>query len=215
MRNLKLRGCFCIGLSILIWALGAARTMGGYCAVSDGSIFPSEDGCKLAFVYNQTNDHRLVVLDEKNRRRYEAPLEEAKSAPFWEGGKVYVMDTSGSLQGFTIGSDSLTAEKPETLSPGVVREIDYVRSQHRLYLIRTKFDDQSKISYEISAVDFPTRKVLWRQQVQSPGPLRMIQSYVCVTGLKQVQVFDCNTGEELGRIDAAKAATTAASNAHN
>ena len=214
MKNLRHRSFYCVGLSILICTTGAVRTMGGNCAVSDGSKLPSDDGCILAFVYNQTDDHRLVVLDEKNRRRYEAPLEKAKSAPFWEGGKVYVVDTSGSLQGFSIGSDKLIAEKTETISAGVVRETEYVRSQDRLYLIRTKFDDQHKISYEISAIDFPTRKVLWTKEIDSPGPLRIIQPYVCVTGLEQVQVFNCDTGEKLGRIEAAKAAAAADSNGH-
>jgi hypothetical protein len=154
------------------------------------------------------------VLDEKNRRRYEAPLEKAKSAPFWEGRKVYVVDTSGSLQGFSIGSNKLIAEKTETVSPGVVRETEYVRSQHRLYLIRSKFNDQRKISYELSAIEFRTRKVLWTKEIVSPGPLTIIQPYVCVTGLEQVQVFNCDTGEKLGFVVAAKAMSDADSNEH-
>src|SRR5260221_10151548 len=148
-----------IGLSILIYVGGPMRTMGGGCAVSDASKLPSADGCLLAFVYNQDGDDRLIVIDEKNRRRYEAPLNGPRMAPFWEGGKVYVVDHDGSVQGFSIGSDKLVADKEETMLPSVVRDIEYVRSQHRLYLIRTFWDDQRKhFNFELSAIDFPTRK---------------------------------------------------------
>ena len=212
MKHLSHRTVYCLGLSILICAVGSVRIMGGNCAVSDGSELPSDDGCMLAFVYNQTDDHRLVVIDEKNRRRYEAPLEKAKSAPFWEGGKVYVVDVSGSVQGFSIGSDKLVAEKAESISAGVVRTTEYVRSQHRLYLIRTNWDDQHKIFYELSAIDFPVRKVLWTKRIDDPGVLKIIQPYVCVTGLKLVQAFNCDTGEKLGGIEAVKAAASADAN---
>jgi len=188
--------------------------MGGGCAVSDGSELPSDDGCMLAFVYNQTDDHRLVVIDEKNRRRYEAPLKQAKQAPFWEGGKVYVVDVSGSVQGFSIGPDRLVAEKVETLSAGVVRATEYVRSQHRLYLIRTGWDDQHKIFYELLAIDFPARKTLWTKRIDDPGLLRITERYVCVMGLKLIQVFNCDTGEKIAGIEAAKAAAAADANAH-
>ena len=70
MKYLSYQNVHALGLSILIFAMGPIRTMGGGCAVSDGSELPSNDGCMLAFVYNQTNDHRLVVIDEKNRHRY-------------------------------------------------------------------------------------------------------------------------------------------------
>ena len=166
----------------------------------------------LAFVYNQTNDHRLVVIDEKNRRRYEAPLKQAKSAPFWEEGKVYVVDVSGNAQGFSISSDRLVAEKEETISAAVVRTAEYVRSQHRLYLIRTGWDDQHKIFYELLAIDFPARKTLWTKRIDDPGLLRIMERYVCVTGLKLVQVFNCDTGEKIGGIQAAKAAASVDAN---
>ena len=87
MKHLRHGSFHGVGLSLLICVGGVVRATGGVCAVSDGSVLPSEDDCRLAFVFNQTDEHRLVVLDEKNRRRYEAPLAEAKTAPFWEGGK--------------------------------------------------------------------------------------------------------------------------------
>lgn len=181
--------------------------------MSDGSELPSNDGCMLAFVYNETNDHRLVVIDEKNRRRYEAPLKEASYAPFWEGGKVYALDLSGSVRGFHIGSDRLVAEKVETISAGVVRTAEYVRIQHRLYLIQTR-DDQQEIFYELLAINFPARKTLWTKRIDDPGLLRVMHPYVCVMGLKLVQVFNCDTGEKIGGIEAAKAAASADAKAH-
>jgi len=214
MKHLNYQNIYFLGLSILIYAVGSVRTMGGACAVSDGSELPSNDGCMLAFVYNQTDDHRLVVIDEKDRRRYEAPLKQAKPAPFWEGGKVYVIDVSGSVQGFSIGSDRLVAEKEETISASVVRTAEYVHSQHRLYLIRTGWDDQHKIFYELLAIDFPARKTLWTKRIDDPGLLRIMERYVCVTGLKLVQVFNCDTGEKIAGIEAAKAAAAADTNAH-
>jgi hypothetical protein len=188
--------------------------MGGICAVSDGSVLPSDAGCMLAFVYNQTNDHRLVVIDEKNRHRYDAPLKQAKHAPFWEGGKVYVVDVSGSVQGFSIGSDRLVAEKEETISAGLVSTVEYIRSQRRLYLIRTGWDDQRNIFHELIAIDFPARKTLWTKRIDDPGLLRITERYVCVMGLKLIQVFNCDTGEKIAGIEAAKAAAAADANAH-
>jgi len=214
MKHLSYRNVQCLGLSILIFAAGSVRTMGGVCAVSDGSVLPSDDGCMLAFVYNQTNDHRLVVIDEKNRRRYEAPLKKAKTAPFWEGGKVYVLDISGSVQGFSIGSDSLVSEKEETISAGLVRTAEYIRSQSRLYLIRTGWDGQRKIFYELLAIDFPVRKTLWTKRIDDPGLLRIYAPYVCVVGGKLVQVFNCDTGEKVAGIEAAKAAASTDANGH-
>jgi len=163
----------------------------------------------LAFMYNQEGDHRLVVIDEKDRRRYEAALDNSRMAPFWEGGKVYVVAHSGIMQGFSIGSEKLVAEKEEIISAAVVREIEYVRSQHRLYLIRTGFDDQRWILYELSAIDFPARKTLWTKKIDDPGLLTILNGYVCVTGLKLVEVFNSDTGEKIGTIAAAKSATSA------
>ena len=214
MKHLSYRSVHCLGLLILICAAGAVRTMGGVCAVSDGSVLPSDAGCMLAFVYNQTNDHRLVVIDEKNRRRYEAPLDRSRIAPFWEGGKVYVVGHSGSIQGFTIGSDRLIKGKVGTISAAVVFTAEYARSQHHLYLIRTGSDDQQKIFYELLAVDFPARKTLWTKRIDDPGLLRIMDQYVCVTGLTLVQVFNCDTGEKIAGIEAAKAVTSADANAH-
>jgi hypothetical protein len=182
--------------------------MGGGIAVSYESELPSEDGCLLAFVYNQKDDERLVVVDEKNHRHYEAPLKRGGLEPFWEGGKVYVVDHYGSLQGYTIGSDRLVAEKEETISnisTGVVRHVAYDRGESRLYLIRTRSDDQHKIFYELSAIDFPTRKTLWTKRIDDPGSLTIREPYVCVMGLKLVQVFNCDTGVKIGEIEAAKA----------
>jgi hypothetical protein len=213
MKHLSYRNVQCLGLSILIFAAGSVRTMGGGCAVSDGSELPSDDGCMLAFVYNQKDDHRLVVIDEKNRRRYEAPLDRSRIAPFWEGGKVYVVGHSGSIQGFTIGSDKLIAGKIEAISAAVVFTAEYARSQHRLYLIRTGWDDhQHKNFHELSAIDFPARKTLWTKRIDDPGLLRIMDQYVCMTGLNLVQVFNCDTGEKIAGIEAAKAAADA--NAH-
>jgi hypothetical protein len=208
MKHLSYRNVQCLGLSILIFAAGSVRTMGGVCAMSDGSELPSDDGCMLAFVYNQEGDHRLVVLDEKNRRRYEAPLDEPKKAPFWEGSKVYVVDTSGRAQGFTIASDKLVAGKEETLSEGLVRVAEYVRSQHRLYLIRSGYDDQRKVFNELVAIDFPARKTLWTKRLDESGLLRVYDSTVSVTGEKLVQVFNSNTGEKVPGISAAKSASS-------
>lgn len=169
----------------------------------------------LAFVYNQTGGDRLVVIDEKNRRRYEAPLDSSRMAPFWEGGKVYVVAHSGSLQGFRIDGDRLVPEKAEAISGGVVRTTEYSRSQHRLYLIRTGWDGHRRIFiYELTAIDFPARKALWTKRIDDPGWLTIIDRYVCVTGLKLVQVFDCSTGEKIGVIEAPKVRMSADANAH-
>ncbi len=78
--NFPHRGC-----SIWICATGTIRAFSGNCAVSDGSKLPIHGGCMLAFVYNQADDHLLVVIDEGTRRRYQAPLKEARQARFWEG----------------------------------------------------------------------------------------------------------------------------------
>jgi hypothetical protein len=194
-----------LGLLIFACAVEPVRTMGGGCAVSDGSELPSKDGCMLAFVYNQTDDHRLVVLDEKNHRRYEVPLERAKQAPFWEGGKVYVLDVNGNVQGFRIGTNALVADGNEALCETTVRTAEYARSQHRLYLIRTGFDEHQKTFYELLAIDFPIRKTLWKTRIDDPGLVRAMEQYVTVTGLESVQVFNCDTGEKIGEIKAAKA----------
>ncbi|MGD0815979.1 MAG: hypothetical protein ABSA83_20490 [Verrucomicrobiota bacterium] len=169
----------------------------------------------LAFVYNQKDDDRLVVIDEQNRRRYEAPLKEASCAPFWEGGKVYVLDLSGTVRGFHIASDKLVAEKEETISAPVIFLAEYSRSQSRLFLIQTRWNDQQKVFFhELLAMDFPARKALWKRRIDDPGGLKIRQSYVCVTGLKLVQVFNCATGEKLGGIEAAKAAASADASTH-
>ena len=224
MKHLNYPNIHSLSLSILICAVGTVRTMGGNCAVSDGGVLPSDSGCMLAFVYNQENDDRLVVIDEKNRHRYEAPLKNSKQAPFWEGGKVYIVDSSGSLQGFSIGSNKLVAEKEETiLSTGLVFTSEYSRTQRRLYLIRASSDAQRKILYELLAIDFPARKTLWTKTIDEPGllrpyalsfpSLRTYTPYVCVVGKKLVQVFNCDTGERIGGIEAAKATAAAGANA--
>jgi hypothetical protein len=201
MNNLRLRNIHWLGISALICAIGLTRAFGGGCAVSDGSELPSEDGCMLAFVYNQSNDHRLVILDEKNRQRYEVPLEDARMAPFWVDGKVYVVAHSGHVQGFRISADKLVAEKEEDLAVGVVREIAYVQIQHRLYLVRTVFDNQHKVFYELSAIDFPVRKTLWTKRIDDPGLLKIMENYICMIGLESVQAFNCDTGEKIGRTE--------------
>src|SRR5437016_9092360 len=78
MKHINYRRICYLSLATLISVAATIRITGGVCAVSEGSLLPSEDGCMLAFVYNQERDNRLVVLDEKNRRRYEAPLDEPK-----------------------------------------------------------------------------------------------------------------------------------------
>ena len=209
MKNLRYRTVCFLGLPTLVCAAWSVSTMAGGMALSEGSELPSHDGCMLAFVYNQTNDHRLVVIDEKHRRRYEASLENSRMAPFWEGGKIYAVAHSGSIQGFSIGADKLIPEKVETISAGVVRTSEYSRSQHRLYLIRTDLDEQRRILYELSAIDFPVRKTLWTKKIDDPGSLTILDEYVCVTGLKLVQLFNGDTGEKIGTIEAAKSAAAA------
>ncbi len=211
MKGLCFQRIIVLSLLILVCAAWPARTLGGGCAVSDGSKWPSEDGCLLAFVYNQTGEHRLVVVDEGKRRRYEAPLKESKQAPFWEGGRVYVVGGSGKVQGFSVVSDQLTAEKEETLCEGVVFAAEYSRSQHRLYVIRTAFDNQQKISHELLAIDFPARKTFWTSKLDDPGVVTIMGRYVCVAGLKLVRVFDSDTGRKLGGIEAPKQAPGSAS----
>jgi len=214
MKYMSYRNICCLGLATLICAAWSDSALAGGCAVSDGSMLPSDDGCMLAFVYNQKDDHRLVVLDEKNRRRYEVPLKQPKQAPFWEGGKVYVLDVSGSVQGFSIVSDRLVAEKEVTVCAGLVRTAEYVRSQHRLYLIRSGYDDQRRVFNELLAIDFPARKTLWTKRIDEGGLLKIYDQHVCVTGGKLVQVFNCDTGEKIAGIEAAKAAESADANAH-
>lgn len=178
--------------------------------MSDGSVLPTDDGCMLAFAYNQKGGDRLVVIEEKNRRRYEAPLASPGMAPFWEAGKVYVVAHSGSMRGFVIGSDKLIPEKAETICAEVVRTAEYSRGQHRLYLIRSFWDDGRKsFLHELSAIDFPARKTLWTKRLDDPGLLSIRERYVCVVGLKLVQVFSCDTGEKPAGVDAAKTGTPA------
>jgi hypothetical protein len=214
MRNWNYRSTCSLWVWTSICAAWPLGVLAGGCAVSDGSQLPSDNGCLLAFAYNQAGDERLVVIDEKNDRRYEARLGSPRLAPFWEGGKVYVIATSGSLQGFSIGSGKLVPEKAETISAGVVRTAEYSRGQRRLYLIRTAWDTQQKIFYELVAMDFPARKTLWTKRVDDPGLLRIMEGYVCVAGLKLVEVFNCDTGEKIGGIDATKAARSPDAKAH-
>ncbi|HUJ09526.1 MAG TPA: hypothetical protein VL171_05820 [Verrucomicrobiae bacterium] len=214
MRIADCRTFWSLAMVTLICTAGHVSVLAGGCAVSDGSELPSEDGCMLAFMYNQTGNHRLVVIDEKNRRRYEAPLDNAGMAPFWEGGKVYVVGVSGSVQGFAVGKEKLVPEKAEAISEEVVREVAYSRSQHRLYLIQTGFDDHRKIFYELSVIDFPARKTLWTKRIDDTGLLTIMDRYVCVTGLRLVEVFGCDTGEKIGTTTVAKLATSADARAH-
>lgn len=204
MTRLKVRF---IGLLILIWAAGSVRGLAGACAVSDASALCSEDGCMLAFSYNQEGDCRLVVLDEQHHRHYEAPLDNARMAPFWEGGKVYVLSVSGEVQGFSIKSGKLVPEKAKALVPEVVAQSAY--AQHRLYCIHTVIDSQRKISHYLSATDFPTRKTLWTKKIEDLGLIRVMDQYVCVMGLNLVQVYNCETGEKIAGIAAAKATAAA------
>jgi len=200
MKHLRNQIAHCLGLTVLLSAIGLVRTMGGVCMVSDFSKF----GSKVAFVYNGESESRLVVIDEQNRHRYEAPLVDHAMAPFWEAGKVYVIGYSGNMQEFSIGTDKLVPEKDEKItSTGVVRE--YTHSGHRLYLTQTYFDDRRKVFYQLSVIDFPSRKTLWTVKVDDPGLLRVIEPYLCMTGLKLVQVFNCDTGEKIGKIKSAKA----------
>jgi hypothetical protein len=208
MKLLTHRSVRRIGLAILICATASVRTMGGGIMVSDASKLPDKDGCLLAFTYNQKDDDRLVVIDEKNHRYYEAPLKRPKQAPFWEGGKLYVVGHDGSLQGFTIGLDKLVAEKEETITTNVLWTAEYSRSQHRLYLICTYWDKQRTAFHELSAIDFPTRKTLWTTKIDDPGSLTIMESYVCIKGLKLVQAFNCDTGVKLGEIEGARESFT-------
>jgi hypothetical protein len=209
MNVIRCRSMHWLGALTLFCLVWPIDTRAGGCAVSDGSVLPEEDGCKLAFVYNQEGDHRLVVLDEKTRHRYEAPLDNSRMAPFWEGGRIYVVAHSGSVQGFTIGAEKLIPEKLETISPGVVRDIAYSRSLHRLYLIRTSFDGERRIHYELSAIDFPGRRSLWTKKLDNPGLLTVLNGYLCVAGQKLVEVFNSDTGAKAGGIDATKGAVPA------
>jgi len=209
MKLVNFRNMCCLWFVTLFSVTWPISAKAGGCAVSDGSKLPLEDGCMLAFMYNQEGDHRLVVIAEKDRRRYEATLDDSRMAPFWEAGKVYVVAHSGIMQGFSVGSDKLVAEKEEIICAAAVREVEYVRSQHRLYLIRTAFDDQRRILYELSAIDFPARKTLWTKKIDDPGLLTILNGYVCVTGLKLVEVLNSDSGERIGTIAAAKSAISA------
>jgi len=197
------------GLVALILA-GSISVRAGDCALGQGSTSPSKDGCTLAFMYNQKGDHRLVVIDERNRQRYEAPLETARMAPFWEGGKVYVVAVSGVVQGFSIGPDKLVPEKEERIAAEVVRDSDYDGSRHRLYLIRTIFDDRHREFFcELSAIDFPSRKTLWTKKLDDPGLLSIMDGKVYVSGLRLLQAFNGDTGKKIGTIAVGKSKTSA------
>jgi len=209
MKRINFRNMRCWWLLTLISITWPIDARAGGCAVSDGSELPSDDGCMLAFMYNQKGDHRLVVVDGKNHRQYEAPLDNSRLAPFWADGRVYVVDHAGSVQGFSIGTDKLVPGKVETVSTNVVRTAEYSRSQHRLYLISTSYDDQRRILYELSAMDFPTKKTLWTKKIDDPGLLTILDGYVCVIGLKLVEAFNSDTGQKIGTIAAAKSATAA------
>jgi hypothetical protein len=207
--KLTFRNLWRCAVAILICAAGQVAGLAGYCAVSDGSVRPSEDGCKLAFVYNQENKNRLVVIDEKSKRRYEAPLGNPMMAPFWEGDTVYVIDGSGSVQGFSINAEKLTAQKAETISQEVVRTASYSRSQHRLYVIRTVWEERpKKFHHELSMVDFPTRKTLWTRRIEDAGLLTIMGQCVTVTGQKLVTVLNSSTGEKIATVEAPKASTS-------
>ncbi|MCP5523646.1 MAG: hypothetical protein H7A46_19070 [Verrucomicrobiales bacterium] len=203
MKPTHVRGCRSVVLLVLIWTAGQVAMEAGNCAVADGSKLRSEDGCMLAFMYNQSDDHRLVVIDEKNRRRYEARMDHGGPAPFWEGGKLYLVDHSGTVQGFTVGEGRLVPGKPETLCPAVVRHVAYSCSQSRLYVIRTVVTQRREFFYELSAIDFPARKTLWTRRIDDPGVITLM-GYGCVTGLGSVEVFDCDTGATIGTIPVAK-----------
>jgi hypothetical protein len=207
MNDFSHRGVRCLGLAIVICGLSSLRAMGGACVFSDASSVPSENGCMLAFAYNQQDDCRLVVLDEKNRHRYEAPLKGPSVAPFWEGGKVYILGPDSKVQGFKVGPDRLIADEAETICAGVLRHAEYVRSQHRLYVIQTVWNDQQHaFVYDLMAIDFPARKILWTKRIDDPGLLKVMPPYVCMTGLQRVQAFNCETGEKLGGIEAGQVA---------
>jgi hypothetical protein len=205
MKYLSYRTICCLGLSILISPAWLVSSLAGGCAVSDGSELPSDDGCMLAFVYNQKDDHRLVVLDEKSRRRYEATLQEPKKAPFWEEGKVYVLGTSGTVQSFSLTPSGLVAGKEESLLTGIVRSSKYLRGQHRLYVIRSGYDDQRNPFNELVVIDFPARKTLWTKRLEEAGQLN-IYTTVTVTGENLIQVFDCDTGAKVTKVSTVNAA---------
>ena len=218
MRYLSCRsvqGLAWFGSLTLLCFWGPARAAAGGCAVSDASNLPSAEGCLLAFAYNQKDDDRLVVIDEINHRRYETPLKEPGKPPFWDHGKVFVVHPSGVLQGFQIVSKGLVAEKPETISDGAVFSAEFSGNQHRLYLIRTTWDVRlKKFVHDLLAIDFPTRKPLWTKRIDDPGLLSVMERYVCVMGPKLVQLFDCDTGEKIAGVEAAKATVEAGTNVH-
>jgi len=204
-------------LPVLLCFCAAETATGGGIAVGDGSELPSENGCMLAFAYNQKGDDRLVVLDEVNRRRYEVPLTSPRKAPFWDGGKVYVVSVDGMMQGFLVSSNNLIGEKEERISSGLILTVVFNREQHRLYLIRSGRDTEfTSSNYELVAINFPARKTLWTKRLDEPGLLTIggiLGPYVCVNGQNLVQVFNCNTGGKLGGIEVPNEAASPAANA--
>lgn len=192
-------------VNILLFASGFVRAWGGLIAVGDDSERPSDLGCTLAFAYNQKNDVRLVVLDELKRQRYEVSLSEPGKTPFWYDGKLFVIHVSGVMQTFVLSSNQLAEVKQETLTDGIVAWTKFSRSDHRLYIIWTKWNPARKeFQHKLQAIDFPSRKILWTQEIEEFGPMMAMEDYVSVNGLKHVLVFDKETGRLLGLVNAAK-----------
>jgi hypothetical protein len=61
-------------------------------------------------------------------------------------------------------------------------------------------------------MDFPTRKTLWTTKIDDPGLLKIYDSYVCLIGEKQVQVFSSSTGNKIGGIEVMKTVVPTESN---
>jgi hypothetical protein len=184
----------CVFMAIASHAKGAGYVVSADSANGDGD---------LAFVYITTNEFRLVVINEANHQRCEFSLEHQAYIPFWDNGRVYVINAYGKMQGFRVSSGRLVVESQETISPGAVLYSPvYNGYQRRLYLIRDYEDPTHRqtVVHDLQAIDFHTRKVLWVKRIHEGGLVRMFRPYVCVTGQKMVQVFSCDTGEELGMV---------------
>jgi hypothetical protein len=190
-------------VNILLFTSGFVRAWGGLIAVDYDSELPSDLGCILAFAYNQKNHERLVVLDEVKRQRYEVSLSEPGKTPFWYDGKLFVIHVSGVMQTFVLSSNQLVEVEQETFTNGVVAWTKFSRSDHRLYIIWTKWNPARKeFQHKLQAIDFPSRNILWTQEIEEFGPMMAMEDYVSVNGLKHVQVFDKETGRLLGTVNA-------------
>lgn len=156
----------------------------------------------ISYIYGAGEERKLVVLFEKDDRRFELPLARAGFTPVSYKEKIFVVDSYGFLNAYSVDASGIHPEKEVVLTTNAVRAVECNPSLGIIFFVETAFSERRTTSsahepvYNLTAYDLNGRERLWSRRLKRPGVIATSGKVVCVISEDEVEVFEAGDGKQ-------------------